>query len=421
MDDKPNNDQQSNNGNDEMELFRRNKSKKRRQRKRQLSSEGDSHSVASRDVEEKFDEDLYLINKDFKQHESNEAQEDSSEDIKSSDLNHQQGVSNESDDIAEELQDNFDEHQTNSSHLTDVKNNKDKKQSKVTHITPLTLEEKRKIRRRRQRRIQYSIITLLILLIAIILIYMFSPLSKISHVNISGNQHVSTSQVNKILNVDSNSRMYTYSKRKAIENLKDNPLIKDAEISKKLPNTLNVTIHENSIVALVKVKGKYVPLLESGKTLKTTDDVKINDVPIIDGFKGDKEDDIIKALSEMSQTTRQYIAEVTYAPNKNKQNRIELFTTDGLQVVGDISTIANKMKYYPQMSQSLSRDTSGNLKTKGYIDLSVGASFIPYHGNTSQQSESDKNVNKSSQAESQAKEELQNVLNKINDSSKKNN
>ncbi|MBO1198573.1 cell division protein FtsQ/DivIB [Staphylococcus simiae] len=420
MDDKSNNEQHNNNG-DEMELFTRNKSKKRRQRKRQVSSEGEIQSTTSHEVAEKFDEDIYLINRDFKGQESDQLQDDNSEDIKSNELNHYQGVVSQRDDISQETQDNHDDHQSDSSYTTDEKNDKDKKQSKVTHITPLTLEEKRKIRRRRQRRIQYSIITLLILLIAIILIYMFSPLSKISHVNISGNQHVSTSQVNKILNVDSNSRMYTYSKRKAIDHLKDNPLIKDAEISKKLPNTLNVTIHENSIVALVKVKGKYVPLLESGKTLKASDDVKINDVPIIDGFKGDKEDDIIKALSDMSQTTRQYIAEVTYAPNKNKQNRIELFTTDGLQVVGDISSIANKMKYYPQMSQSLSRDTSGNLKTKGYIDLSVGASFIPYRGNTSQQSESDKNVSKSSQAESQAKEELQNVLNKINDSSKKNN
>ncbi|HDM4241992.1 TPA: cell division protein FtsQ, partial [Staphylococcus aureus] len=50
-----------------------------------------------------------------------------------------------------------------------------------------------------------------------------------------------------------------------------------------------------------------------------------------------------------------------------------------------------------------------------------GASFIPYRGNTSSQSESDKNVTKSSQEENQAKEELQSVLNKINKQSSKNN
>jgi hypothetical protein len=42
-------------------------------------------------------------------------------------------------------------------------------------------------------------------------------------------------------------------------------------------------------------------------------------------FKGTKEDDMIKALSEMTPEVRRYIAEVTYAPSKNKQSRIELF------------------------------------------------------------------------------------------------
>ena len=87
----------------------------------------------------------------------------------------------------------------------------------------------------------------------------------------------------------------------------------------------------------------------------------------MDGFKGTKEDDMIKALSEMTPEVRRYIAEVTYAPSKNKQSRIELFTTDGLQVIGDISTISKKMKYYPQMSQSLSRDSSGKLKHEAIL------------------------------------------------------
>ena len=93
----------------------------------------------------------------------------------------------------------------------------------------------------------------------------------------------------------------------------------------------------------------------------------------------------------MSPEVRSLIAEVSYAPEKNKQNRIEI-SPDDMQVVGDITTIADKMKYYPQMSQSLSRDDSGNLKTDGYIDLSVGASFIPYNGATGAESESDQNV-----------------------------
>ena len=275
---------------------------------------------------------------------------------------------------------------------------------KVTQIKPLSLEEKRAIRRKKQKRIQYTIITLLILIIVLILLYMVTPLSKISNVNVKGNNNVSTSKIKKELNVTSRSRMYTFSKNKAIRNLKQNPLIKEVDIHKQLPNTLTVNVTEYQIVGLEKYK----------------DEVS-HDGPIIDGFKGDKKTRIIKALSEMSPKVRNLIAEVSYAPTKNKQSRIKIFTKDNMQVIGDITTIADKMQYYPQMSQSLSRDDSGELKTNGYIDLSVGASFIPYQGSSTVQSGTEQNVTKSTQEENDAKEELQNVLNKINKQSKENN
>lgn len=298
---------------------------------------------------------------------------------------------------------------------------KSESNGKVTEIKPLTLEEKRALRRKRQKRIQYTIITLLILMIVIFLLYMFTPLSKIANVNINGNNNVSTSKINKELNVTSHSRMYTFSKNKAINNLKKNPLIKDVEIHKQLPNTLNVKVIEYQIVGLEKNKDKYVPIIEDGKELKDYSDDVSHDGPILDGFKGKKKERMIQALSEMSPKVRSMIAEISYAPEKNKQSRIEIFTKDNLQVIGDITTIANKMQYYPQMSQSLSRDDSGNLKTEGYIDLSVGASFIPYKVSSNVESDSSQDVTKSTQEENQAKEELQNVLNKINKQSNENN
>ena len=241
---------------------------------------------------------------------------------------------------------------------------------KVTQIKPLSLEEKRAIRRKKQKRIQYTIITLLILIIVLILLYMVTPLSKISNVNVKGNNNVSTSKIKKELNVTSRSRMYTFSKNKAIRNLKQNPLIKEVDIHKQLPNTLTVNVTEYQIVGLEKNKDKYVPIIEDGKELTEYKDEVSHDGPIIDG---------------------------------------------------DITTIADKMQYYPQMSQSLSRDDSGELKTNGYIDLSVGASFIPYQGSSTVQSGTEQNVTKSTQEENDAKEELQNVLNKINKQSKENN
>lgn len=123
----------------------------------------------------------------------------------------------------------------------------------------------------------------------------------------------------------------------------------------------------------------------------------------------------------MSPEIRDMISEIKYAPKQNSPNRILFIYARWYASSWQHKTIANKIKYYPQMSQSLSKDDSGNLKTQGYIDLSVGASFIPYNENSSGDSKSDQNVRQKSQQETDAKDELQSALNKINEQSDSNN
>lgn len=292
---------------------------------------------------------------------------------------------------------------------------------KVKEFDSDYLKEKRAKRRKRQKQIQYSIFGVLLFIIILILIYMFTPLSKVNSVKIAGNDNVSKSTIDKAINVKSSSRMYTYSTTKAKNNLEDNELIKSAEVKKVFPNKLSVKVTEKQIVAMVQKKDNYVPILEDGSELKNYDGNATDDGPILEGFEKDKKEKIIHELSSMPANVRSMIAEIKYDPQENAQSQIKLFTTDEIQIVGNLNTIANKMKYYPQMSQSLERDESGNLKKSGYIDLSVGASFIPYSDGGITKSTSEQNVQKKTSEENEAKDELQSALNRIADKSNENN
>ncbi|ARJ19160.1 cell division protein FtsQ/DivIB [Staphylococcus lugdunensis] len=356
------------------------------------------------------------------QHENNEEIQNTEDEINNSalenNLHEQQNEPSEEDLSSTAQDDTAIQHNTDDGDVTE--DNEDIE--KPPPLTPEELrEQKRRQRRKRQKTIQYIVITALILIIILFLLYMFTPISRIANVTIKGNHNVSTSEINKQLNANSGERMYTFSNSKAKAKLKDNPLIKNVDIQKHLPNTLSVTIEENQVVGMIKDKDDYIPILEGNTELKNYKGQLTDRGPIIEGFKGDKKQEIVHALAEMSPKIRSMIAEVTYEPQKNKQNRIKLYTKDDMQVIGNIKMIADKMKYYPQMSQSLSRDQSGNLTTDGYIDLSVGASFIPYKNQEAQQSQTEQDVTKNSQQENEAKSELQSVLNKINEQSKKNN
>ncbi|MEP9818393.1 cell division protein FtsQ/DivIB [Staphylococcus sp. KG4-3] len=292
---------------------------------------------------------------------------------------------------------------------------------KVSEFDSEYLKEKRAKRRKRQKQIQYSVFGVLLFIIILILIYMFTPLSKISSVEISGNDNTSKDAINRAINVKDNSRMYTYSTTNAQNKLEESTLIKNAEVKKHFPNKLTVKVSEKKIVALTKKKDKYVPVLEDGTELEDYDGNATDNGPILEGFEKDKKEKIIQALSEMPAKVRGMIAEIKLDPQENAQNQIKLFTTDDIQILGNLNTIGKKMKYYPQMSQSLERDESGELKKAGYIDLSVGASFIPYSGGSTTKSSSDQNVDKGTTEEDKAKDELQSALNKINKKTDKNN
>ncbi|MGY0468598.1 cell division protein FtsQ/DivIB [Staphylococcus xylosus] len=292
---------------------------------------------------------------------------------------------------------------------------------KVSEFDSDYLKEKRAKRRKRQKQIQYSVFGVLLFIIILILICMFTPLSKISSVEISGNNNTSKNTINKAINVKDNSRMYTYSTTNAQNKLEESTLINSAEVKKHFPNKLTVKVSEKQIVALTKKKDKYVPVLEDGTELEDYDGNATDNGPILEGFEKDKKEKIIQALSEMPAKVRGMIAEIKFDPQENAQNQIKLFTTDDIQILGNLNTIGKKMKYYPQMSQSLERDESGELKKAGYIDLSVGASFIPYSGGSNTKSSSDQNVDKGTTEEDKAKDELQSALNKINEKTDKNN
>lgn len=291
----------------------------------------------------------------------------------------------------------------------------------VSEFDSKYLKAKRQARRKRNKQIQFIVFGILLFLIIVILLYMFTPLSKIKEVEISGNENVSKAEIEKAIHVTKHSRMYTYSTTKAEGKLKDNSFIKDAKVKKQLPNKLTVHVSENQVVGLIKKKNDYVPILENGKELKNYDANNASDGPVLDGFSKNKQADMIQQLKEIPSDIRGMISEISYQPEKNKQDQIKLFTDDHIQILGNIRTIADKMKYYPQMSQSLERDASGELKRSGYIDLSVGASFIPYSESDDTQSYSEQNLSEKSSKESKAKDELQTTLNKINKNKDKRN
>lgn len=247
-----------------------------------------------------------------------------------------------------------------------------------------------KKKRKRRRQIQLGVFIGVILLVILILLYMFTDISKVDQVDIKGEEIVSKNDIEKALDIKKDSRIYNIPVSDMKSKIEGIEGVKSVEIKRHFPNDLTVNVNEYETIGLVKEKKHYVPLLENGKTIKNLSTDLPIDVPILNDFSSKKLNKMIPELKKVKPKVKSMISEINYKPGENNQNRIQLFMTDNVEVVGDIQTFANKINYYPSISDKLERDNSGALKTPGFLDLQVGVTFLPYETEEQQKERSEK-------------------------------
>ncbi|MFY2151848.1 cell division protein FtsQ/DivIB [Mammaliicoccus sciuri] len=247
-----------------------------------------------------------------------------------------------------------------------------------------------KKKRKRRRQIQLGVFIGVILLVILILLYMFTDISKVDQVDIKGEEIVSKNDIEKALDIKKDSRIYNIPVSDMKSKIEKIEGVKSVEIKRHFPNDLTVNVNEYETIGLVKEKKRYVPLLENGKTIKNLSTDLPIDVPILNDFSSKKLNKMIPELKKVKPKVKAMISEINYKPGENNQNRIQLFMTDNVEVVGDIQTFANKINYYPSISDKLERDNSGALKTPGFLDLQVGVTFLPYETEEQQKERSEK-------------------------------
>lgn len=281
-----------------------------------------------------------------------------------------------------------------------------------------------KTKRKRRRQIQLGVFIAVILLVLSVVLYMFTDISKVDKVEINGEKIVAKKDIEKALNIKSDSRIYNLPMSEMKSKIEKIEGIKNVEIKRRFPNDLIVNIKEYEAIGLIKNKKGYEPLLENGSTIKKMSTDLPIDVPILNEFTSKKLNKIIPELKKVKPKVKSMISEINYKPGENNQNRIQMFMTDNVEVVGDIQTFANKINYYPSISDKLERDNTGALKIPGFVDLQVGATFLPYESKEQQkeratkENEQEENTKSEQQKLDQALQDLSKELEKSDEEPK---
>ncbi|WP_409305335.1 cell division protein FtsQ/DivIB [Peribacillus sp. SCS-155] len=234
-----------------------------------------------------------------------------------------------------------------------------------------------KLKQLRKRKANRRLILLLSLffILVICVMYFLSPLSRIKTIKVEGNRYLSSAQIIGLSGLTSETSIWKVNKEESTQNIKTNPEIKKVTIKTQFPNTVLITVEENTRTAYLVKEDRFLPILENGKILPP---LKKGSIPVyapvlVDFKEGNALHQLMSELDKLPPEIVNSISEIHRDPTKSDVYHIRLFMNDGFEVSASSSTLSDKLVHYPSIISQL------NPNVKGVIDLEVGSYFKAYN------------------------------------------
>ena len=128
---------------------------------------------------------------------------------------------------------------------------------------------------------------LIILVIAAIIYFLMSPFFDIKEITVEGEKKISEEQIKNISGITLNQNIFSFSKIRTKQNIKENPYIASVEINRNLPNKIVIEVTERVPTFLIEYGNAYIYLDNQGYALEISEE-KL-ELPILTSLKIDVE------------------------------------------------------------------------------------------------------------------------------------
>ena len=247
------------------------------------------------------------------------------------------------------------------------KNSRKSKAKISASLSSLQAERRRSLRRRLG-----LIMTISILAIAA-LGYYISPLANISTVKVVGTTDLPVKEIVKISKIKASDKVFDYlfqQKDLSQKLSRKYPEIQSAQVHLGHVNQLILQINERKTLGYLKDGDSYRKILDNGKL--ATKSVKWSQVdqdkPVFVGYSKSaplKED--LKLFDSLPKTFKDQVK--LLSGNTRRDSQVILVMKDGNVIIGNISTLKSKVKYYDTIKLEAGKNS--------LIDLEIGAFSRP--------------------------------------------
>lgn len=233
---------------------------------------------------------------------------------------------------------------------------------------------------RKKRKVIFRITKWIMFLVIIIgagVYALLSPIFNVKNISVVGNSQISSEEIISLSEIELEQNMFEYRKDDVIKKIKDNAYIDTVKMSRKFPDTIELTVSERKASFMIQFANAYAYISSQGYILEISNQ-KL-DLPILIGFETEQENiqagfrlcledlqklgDVLKIME--AATSNQLAAFITQIDISDDENYIlTLQQKKKIVYLGDTSNLSTKMLWILKFNE-----VEGN--TQGEIILNM--------------------------------------------------
>lgn len=257
------------------------------------------------------------------------------------------------------------------------RNNQNKQKEKQKKISKKQAQIERK-KKKIKRIIKWT--TLLLILIGGVVFALVSPIFNIKEINVVNNNQIATETIISLSQLPIGQNLFRFNRNQVEKEIKTNPYIENVEITRKLPNKIEISIQEREKSYNVQFLNGYAYINNQGYILEISEQ-KL-DLPVIQGILTEPENIVagnrlniedlekLETIIQIMNICKSYELDkkVSTINITDKSNYILYLEEEKKEIhLGDNTNLSNKMLYVPAILEE-NKEKEGTIYVNGDIN-----------------------------------------------------
>lgn len=229
------------------------------------------------------------------------------------------------------------------------------------------------LRERRRKRSNRKFAALLTVFVSLlfILLYSQSTYSETRDIKVTGAELFDGESYRQASTLAVGDSMWSFDSGEIEQEIESLEWVKSATVEKKWLTSVEIEIEEFVEMGYLDQGNSYQVVLSNGVVLNQP--ISIVEGPIFSNFEDEaKREALIEELVKTDPEVQNLISQVILDTEQERADYITIYMNDGNEIKAILSTMAEKINYYPSVTAQLE-------DRKGIIDMEVGIYFRSYN------------------------------------------